>query len=418
MLHTSHYPASFRQGHHKGRGALSNQESRFSKTRSYMDPEPTIDPGPTKDPGTTIDTGYRKDTGIKPGENEWAADGLESLGQQDIEEYGRDFAPKTSAPKTSAPKTQCRAEQAKTIIARNSSPDVPFKQSINPYRGCEHGCVYCFARPTHAYLDLSPGLDFETRLSYKANAAELLEQELRKPSYHCEPIALGTNTDPYQPIEKQYRITRSILQVLQRYRHPFTIVTKGSLVMRDLDIIQPMAAAGLCSIAVSLTSMDRELKRYLEPRAASPQARLEIVKRFSEACVPVTVLLAPIIPAINDSEMETLLEQAVAHGAESAGYILLRLPREVKDLFVEWLQQHYPLRAQHVMTLIEQCRQGKPNDSRFGHRMRGTGVYANMLSERFRVSCRRLGIAHRESAVLDTTQFSCPVEKGDQLGLF
>jgi len=294
------------------------------------------------------------------------------------------------------PVTECRAVDARSIISRNSSPDIPFSQSINPYQGCEHGCIYCYARPTHAYLDLSPGIDFETRLTYKRNAAAVLERELARPGYECSCITLGANTDPYQPVEKEHGITRQLLEVLRRQRHPVAIITKSALVTRDIDILAEMAADGLCSVAMSITTLDADLKRALEPRAASGPARLAAVAALASAGIPVTVLFAPAIPALNDSEMETILTRSRDAGATAAAYILLRLPLEIRELFFEWLQQHYPLRAQHVISVLRQCRGGVDYDSRFGHRMRGTGTFAELLSQRFRVTCKRLGLARSE----------------------
>jgi DNA repair photolyase len=294
------------------------------------------------------------------------------------------------------PVTECRPVTARSIISRNNSPDIPFSQSINPYQGCEHGCVYCYARPTHAYLDLSPGIDFETRLTYKQNAAQLLERELAASSYRCSSITLGANTDPYQPVEKQHRITRQILEVLQRCRHPVNIITKGALITRDIDILAEMAADGLCSVAISITTLDDALKRLLEPRAASGRARLAAMEALAGAGIPVSVLFAPVIPALNDSEMETVLDSACLAGAGSAAYILLRLPLEIRELFEDWLRQHYPLRANHVMSILRQSRGGAEYDSRFGHRMRGTGTFAELLAARFRVACRRLGLGSGE----------------------
>jgi DNA repair photolyase len=316
-----------------------------------------------------------------------------------------------------SPVTECRAVDARTIIARNSSPDVPFDQSINPYQGCEHGCIYCYARPTHAYLDLSPGLDFETRLTVKRNAPGLLELELSRPGYRCATITLGANTDPYQPVEKQYGVTRQLLEVLQRRRHPVSIITKGSLITRDLDILSAMAQEQLCSVAISITTLDSDLKRTMEPRAASAGARLAAIKALSDAGVPVTLLLAPVIPALNDSELETILASARDAGAVGAGYLLLRLPLEIGDLFLEWLRQHYPLRADHVISLLRQSRGGELYDSRFGHRMRGTGVFADLLEKRFQRACRRLGLSRGEGIELRTDLFA-PGECGGQFDLF
>ena len=304
--------------------------------------------------------------------------------------------------------TECVKQTAKSIIARNSSPDVPFEQSINPYRGCEHGCIYCYARPTHAWLDLSPGQDFETRLTYKHNAAQLLEEELRKPGYRCSPITLGANTDPYQPVEKQHGISREILQVLQRHHHPFAIITKGNLILRDLDILADMASRGLCSVAVSVTTLDNDLKRAMEPRTPAGTERIKTIAALSDAGIPTSVLAAPMIPALNDKELEQILSAAADAGATAANYILLRLPLEITALFEEWLHQHYPLKAEHVMSVLRQCRGGRSNDPRFGHRMRGQGVFADMLETRFRVACRKLGLNRREQVELSNPfeQFS------------
>ena len=287
-------------------------------------------------------------------------------------------------------------DRAKSVIATNNSPDVGFDQSINPYRGCSHGCVYCFARPTHAYLGLSPGLDFETRLFYKDNAVELLRAELGKRSYVCKPIALGINTDGWQPLEKRLKVTRSVLEVLAECRHPVTIVTKSTLILRDLDLLQNLARDQLVSVMVSVTSLDNDIKRTLEPRTASPQARLKVIEQLAAAGVPVGVLVAPVIPSLTDHELEQILEAAKAAGATSAGYVLLRLPLEVKDLFREWLTEHYPERAAHVMSLINQSRGGKDYQSEFGTRMVGTGVFAQLLSRRFELAKRRLLLENGE----------------------
>jgi DNA repair photolyase len=304
--------------------------------------------------------------------------------------------------------TTVSIQQARTIISRNASPDIPFTQSINPYQGCEHGCVYCYARPSHAYLDLSPGLDFETKLFAKPNAAQLLRAELAKPGYACDPIALGTNTDPYQPIEREWKVTRAILEVLAETGHPFSIVTKSSLVERDLDIIAPMAARNLARVYVSVTTLDRRLARTLEPRAAAPQRRLATIRALAQAGVPVGVMTAPIIPQLNDRDLEAILEAAAAAGARHAGWVLLRLPREVAPLFRQWLDAHHPLRAEHVMSLVQQLRGGRDNDPRFGARMRGSGPYADLIEQRFALACRRLGLA-RDRDALDRTQFRPPL---------
>ena len=312
--------------------------------------------------------------------------------------------------------TEVRAEAARSVISSNDSPDIPFAQSINPYRGCEHGCVYCYARPSHAYVDLSPGIDFETRLFYKADAARLLRAELARPGYRCMPIMLGANTDPYQPVEKRLRVTREILEVLLQARHPVTVITKGALVLRDLDLLQEFASMKLLRVTVSLTTLDPELKRTLEPRAASPQARLRVIRALADAGVPVGVLTAPIIPAVNDAELEALLAAAAGAGATRAGYVLLRLPHEVKDLFRAWLQQHLPLRAAHVMSLIRQARDGRDNDPRFGQRMRGNGPWAAMLRARFELARKRLGLSGERDPDLDSTRF-CPPHGSSQLEL-
>ncbi|MEX6500547.1 PA0069 family radical SAM protein [Pseudomonas zhanjiangensis] len=310
--------------------------------------------------------------------------------------------------------TEVRAEAAKSIITRNQSPDLPFDRSINPYRGCEHGCIYCYARPSHAYWDLSPGIDFETRLIAKTNAASLLEQQLSRRGYVCAPIALGTNTDPYQPIEREQRLTRQILEVLLRLRHPLTIVTKGALILRDLDLLTALARQRLVSVHISLTSLDDELKRILEPRAAAPAARLRTIRVLHEQGIPVGVLCAPMIPMINDSELEHLLEAAKDAGAQSAAYMFVRLPHEVAPLFEQWLQAHYPQRAEHVLSLIRQSRGGELYDSRFGSRMRGQGAFAELLARRFALASKRLGLQHREAFELDCSRF-CP--PGGQLAL-
>jgi DNA repair photolyase len=307
-------------------------------------------------------------------------------------------------------------DRARGVITTNDSPDVGFDQSINPYRGCSHGCIYCFARPSHAYLDLSPGLDFETKLFYKADAVKILESELRRPKYVCKTIALGINTDGYQPLERRLGITRSILSVLARCRHPVTIVTKSALIIRDIDLLQDLAKDRLTSVVLSITSLTDEIKRTLEPRAASPRARLRVIKELARAGIPVGVLVAPVIPAITDHEMESILAAAREAGATSAGYVLLRLPHEVKLLFRQWLQDHYPERAKHVMSLINQARGGKDYDSQFGLRMRGTGPYAELLRMRFELAARKLGFdSSSERYELDTTKFCPPPPDGPQM---
>lgn len=292
--------------------------------------------------------------------------------------------------------TSVSIDSTRSIIARNQSPDIPFDRSINPYRGCEHGCVYCFARPSHAWLGLSAGLDFETRLFAKPNAAQLLEKELAKRSYKPAVIVLGTNTDPYQPIERRYRITRQVLEVLWRSRHPAVIITKSAGLVRDLDILTPMAEARLVQVMISVTTLDSDLARRMEPRASAPAKRLAAVKRLADAGVPVGVMAAPMIPALNDSELEAILAAAAEAGAGSAAYVLLRLPLELKDLFIEWLEAHYPGRKDHVLSLIRQSRGGGLNDATFGRRFRGSGAYAALLARRFNLACRRLGLDQRD----------------------
>ena len=301
-------------------------------------------------------------------------------------------------------KTQVTVERPKTIISRNQSPDIPFDQSINPYRGCEHGCIYCYARPTHAYMDLSPGIDFESRLFVKENAAELLRQELNQPGYVCSPIALGANTDPYQPLERDWLITRRIIEVLSEYQHPLTIVTKSRLVQRDIDLLAPMAAMDLCKVFISVTTLNVDLARRMEPRASSPASRLETVAALAAAGIPTGVLFAPVIPALNDMDLEAVLAAAAAAGAESAGYIMLRLPHEIKNLFKEWLDTHEPLKAGHVMQLIRDLRGGRDNDPNFFSRHSGKGVFAELISRRFEQGCRRLGL-NRQERELNTSRF-------------
>ena len=314
-------------------------------------------------------------------------------------------------------RTEVTRETAKSIIARNDSPDIPFDQSINPYRGCEHGCVYCYARPTHAYLGLSPGLDFETRICAKTNAAELLRKELAAPGYRPSPIALGANTDPYQPVERELRITRSILEVLAECEHPFTIVTKNALVERDIDLVAPMAAKRMAHAYVSVTNLDAGLARKLEPRASAPYRRLEAIRRLADAGIPVGVIVAPLIPFVTDRYMEEILERACAAGATSAGYILLRLPLEVAPLFKEWLATHYPLKADHVLSLVRQMRGGKDYESGFGVRQTGTGNFAELIGKRFDLATRRLGLNRRGREPLDTSRFR-PPRSTPQLDLF
>jgi DNA repair photolyase len=301
-------------------------------------------------------------------------------------------------------------DTAKSVISYNESPDLPFDRTTNPYRGCEHGCIYCYARPSHAWLGYSPGLDFETKIIYKPDAAARLREELAKPSYQCAPIALGMNTDAWQPSERKLGITRSILELLAELKHPFGTVTKSALILRDLDILVPMAQASLLHAAVTITTLDPELARKLEPRAATPQRRLQIIKELSSAGIPVGVSIAPMIPALNDHEMETILGEALAAGASNAWYTVLRLPHEVSPLFRDWLDTYAPGRAKHVMSLIQQMRGGKDYDSDFKSRMRGQGEFAKLLQQRFRLAAKRLGIErHKESwPALDCSQFTAP----------
>jgi DNA repair photolyase len=353
----------------KGRGAATNREGRFEATRTE-----------------------REDDGWFP--------------EEDL-----------AAPVR--PPTQVAIERARSIISRNDSPDIAFNQSINPYRGCEHGCFYCYARPSHAYLNLSAGLDFETKLSAKTNAAELLRAELAKPGYRVDAINLGANTDPYQPIEREYRITRQVIEVLAECRHPLTIITKNALVERDLDLLAPMAQQKLVQVFVSVTSLDNTLSSRMEPRATAPHRRIETLRRLTEAGVPCGVFVAPIIPMINDRDLEAVLEAARAAGATSASYTIVRLPLELKELFREWLAVHYPQRATHVMSLVQQMRGGKDYDADFRTRMRGEGVFAELIRRRFRVAVQRLGFVGRnEDVVLDHTRFVAPRKPSPQGELF
>ncbi|HZF30474.1 MAG TPA: PA0069 family radical SAM protein [Gammaproteobacteria bacterium] len=351
----------------KGRGALSNREGRFARHTTELDAETAC------------------------------TDALDG-----------------EAP--AAPRTELHVDNARTIIARNASPDLPFSQSINPYRGCEHGCVYCYARTTHAYLDLSPGRDFETQIYYKPNAVELLAAELARPDYLVSPIALGTNTDPYQPVERRLGLTRGILELLLELRHPLTIVTKSGAVLRDLDLLEKLAAHGLAAVYVSVTTLDDELKRRLEPRTAGPKERLHVLRELSAHGVPTGVMAAPMIPALNDHELEAILERAAECGARSAGYVLLRLPHEVKALFEEWLREHYPDRAEHVLSLIRQMHGGALYDSTFHNRQRGAGPFAQLLRARFERARRTHGLDRETS--LNTSLFRRPAAPGGQLGLW
>lgn len=315
-------------------------------------------------------------------------------------------------------KTHVTEEAARHIITRNASPDIPFDRSVNPYRGCEHGCVYCFARPTHAYMGLSPGLDFESKLFAKPNAAQLLEKELAKPGYEVAPIAMGTNTDPYQPVEQRYRITRSLLEVLSAYNHPVTILTKSARIVRDIDILSSLAERNLVRVALSVTTLDPKLARALEPRASTPSRRMEAIGLLSQAGIPTGAMIAPIIPALNDMEIEKILTGLAYAGAREANFVILRLPLEIRDIFVEWLHAHVPDRANHVLSLIRQMRGGKDYDAAWGERQSGTGPYAWQIARRFEIATKKLGIGYgrREIRSLDCTQFRVP-GRGKQLEL-
>lgn len=354
---------------HKGRGAASNPAGRFESIRHVRE-----------------DDGWTPDELLEP---------------------------------PARPKTQVTLETARSIISRNDSPDLGFDQSINPYRGCEHGCVYCYARPSHGYLNLSAGLDFETKLFAKANAADLLRAELGKRGYVCSPINLGANTDPYQPIERRHAITRSVLEVLSETNHPATIVTKNALVERDIDLLADMAKRRLVHVFVSVTTLDNRLSATLEPRASAPHRRLQAVKTLNAAGVPCGVMVAPVIPFVTDQFMESILEQAAAAGARVAGYTVLRLPYEVKDLMREWLALHLPERAAHVMNVLREMRGGRDNDPAFGSRMRGQGAYADLLRQRFAVACRKFKLNRgREALDLDTSRFVPPRPASPQGELF
>ncbi len=360
----------------RGRGAVSNRSGRYEAAERVA-----------------VDDGW----------DSWAASADPDV---DPEELGPPPLP-----------TTVQVDRSRTVITRNQSPDVPFDRSINPYRGCEHGCVYCFARPTHAWLGLSPGLDFETRLFCKPDAARLLRAELARPRYRCQSIAMGTNTDPYQPIERERGLTRQILEVLAACDHPVQIVTKGALIRRDLDILGPMAARGLASVMLSVTTLDHRLARRMEPRTSTPSKRLAAVRALNQAGVPCGVLVAPLIPAVNDHELEAVLDAAARHGARAAGYVLLRLPLEIKDLFAEWLETEMPERKARVLSLVRQTRGGKLYDPRFGIRQTGSGGYAELLRRRFEIAARRHRL-DRPLPRLDCTRFTPPARADGQLALF
>lgn len=314
-------------------------------------------------------------------------------------------------------RTEVRPEEARSLITYNRSPDLPFDRSINVYRGCEHGCVYCFARPSHAYLGMSPGLDFETRLTARMNAATVLERELRAAKYRVAPIAMGTNTDPYQPVEHRIGLTRACLQVLRDYRHPVAIVTKGTGILRDIDILADMAAQGLAAVGISVTTLDRDIARRMEPRVPGPAQRLDTIRQLSAAGIPVRLMVSPVVPGLTDPELEAILAKGRAAGARSASWIMLRLPLEVAPLVETWLREHFPDRAEKVLRRLREMHGGKLYDAQWGRRMRGEGVYANMIASRFDTAHRRLGFA-RETTPLRTDLFRFPPRKGDQLGLF
>ncbi|MBA3812632.1 MAG: PA0069 family radical SAM protein [Caulobacteraceae bacterium] len=337
---------------------------------------------------------------------------FEPLAREDFDDGWRDD---DAAP---APlRTTMTAEKARVIISRNQSPDVGFDRSINPYRGCEHGCIYCYARPAHAYMGLSPGLDFESKLFFKPGAGRLLEAELSKPSYAPRVIHIGGNTDPYQPQERRLRVTRQILEVMARFNHPFSIITKSALIGRDLDILGSMGRAGLARAAVSVTTVDRKLARAMEPRAATPERRIDAIAVLAAAGVPTAVMFAPVIPGLNDHELEVVLQRAARAGAAGAGYVALRLPLEIKDLFREWLATRRPDRAERVMSLVRQMRGGRDYDPQWGKRMKGEGPIADLIGRRFAIARRRFGL-DRPSPPLDLGQFRVPPKTGDQMSLF
>ena len=315
----------------------------------------------------------------------------------------------------SKPKTVITIEKAKSVISRHNSPDVGFAQSINPYRGCAHGCVWCFARPSHGYLGLSPGIDFETKLFAKTNAAEKLREELAKPGYQCEPLMVGVNTDAYQPIERHYKITRSILELCHETKHPVTLITKSALIERDIDILAPMAKENLVCATLSVTTLDHEISRHMEPRTSAPARRLKAIERLAAAGIPVNVNVAPVIPFLTDSELEPILEAAAKAGAKNAGWVLMRLPWEVKDIFRAWLEAHFPLKAAHVMSRVHEMRNGRDNDPNFGTRMTGQGLLAELLKQRFEKACKRFGLNQdRDVFDLDTSKFRPPSLHGQK----
>ena len=377
------------------------QKSNFAVHNHSMNSEPSSVPKlGGKGRGATLNMAGR----FEAREGEWFDDG-----------WGEDEAIERAAKR---PKTVIHIETARSIISRNESPDIRFDQSINPYRGCEHGCIYCYARPTHSYLNLSPGLDFETQIFAKRNAVELLRIELGKRGYKPSAINFGANTDPYQPIEKTERITRGLIEVLAECNHPLSIVTKSTLICRDIDLLAPLAEKKLVNVFVSISQLDNELTRILEPRAATPANRLRAVRELSAAGVPTTVLVAPIIPFINDKFIERVLEASREAGAVCASYTVIRLPYELKELWKDWLRTHFPDRAEHVMNRIRDMKGGRENVSEFGERMRGSGIYADLIRQRFRKACARLALSSANLPELDTTQFVPPRETSAQQSLF
>jgi DNA repair photolyase len=356
-------------------------------------------------------TGANRDQSYKGRGAGLNLEGRFELWQREAFDDGWSESSASEDPEALAPKTVITHEIAKSIIATNDSPDIPFRYSLNPYRGCEHGCIYCFARPTHAYLGLSPGLDFETRIFAKTNAPAVLRAELSKANYRCETISLGVITDAYQPCEKQYQLTRQCLEVMSEFNQPVGLITKSALIERDMDILVPMAERGLVHVTISVTTQDHHISRYLEPRTAAPARRLQTLKRLADAGIPVGINVAPVIPFLTDHELETLLAAGRDMGASNAGYVLLRLPHELKSLFRDWLEQHFPLKAQHVMSRVQEMRGGKDNDPKFGSRMVGEGLFAELLKQRFTKACVRLGLnngGRRLVATLDTTRFQVP----------
>jgi DNA repair photolyase len=373
----------------------------LAQARSDVAPFPARRPGAVRGRGATVSPANRFETrAVEPFDDGW--DTLDGLA---------DLPP--------LPTTLTR-DSSKSVISWNASPDIGFDRAVNPYRGCEHGCIYCYARPTHAYLGYSPGLDFETRLVFKPDVASLLERELKKPGYVCKPMALGSNTDPYQPVERTLKLTRSVLEVLERFGHPVSIVTKSAGVLRDLDILQRLAARRLVRVYLSVTTLDTNLARRMEPRAAAPERRLSAIAALSQAGVPAAVLAAPMIPGLNDAELEKILERASRAGARHAGYVLLRLPHELRQMFEAWLGEHFPDRARHVLGLIRETRGGQLNDSAFHERFRGQGPYAELLGKRFARAARQWGFAERDA--LETAHFAVPGEVrpalAPQLSLF